>query len=82
MEIHAHEVLKMIAESETGYTRASLIEAIREKFGPDARFATCGGGGLTAEDLVTFIDERGKLAGPADALQLAPGEECSCDTDA
>lgn len=81
MEIHAHEVLQMMAASETGYTRDTLAKAIHETFGQDARFKTCSGGGLTAADLVVFLDERGKLAGPEDALHLAPGEECTCDTD-
>ena len=79
MEVHAHDVLNMIAASETGYTRASLAEAMRGRFGPDARFQTCSGGGMTAEELVAFIDERGKLAGPDHALRLAPDGSCACD---
>ena len=81
MEIHAHEVLQMMAASETGYTRATLTQAMAEQFGQDARFKTCSSGGLTAAALVDFLDERGKLAGPEDALHLAPGEECTCDSD-
>ena len=78
MEVHAHEVLQMIAASETGFTRASLTDAIIEKYGPETRFSTCGGGGLTAAALVAFLDERGKLTGPKDALRLKPGEACQC----
>ena len=71
----------MMAASPAGFTRASLAEAIRDRFGREARFHTCSSSGLTAEQLVVFIDERGKLAGPDDALRLDPSKQCHCDPE-
>ena len=52
----------MIASGATG-TRATLAEAIRAKFGPDARYHTCSADGMTAEQLIEFLAARGKFIG-------------------
>lgn len=78
MEVHVHEILQMMATSGRGYTRESLAQAVLEKFGADTRFSTCAGGGLTAEGVVEFIEARGKLMGPDDALRLDPEKQCEC----
>lgn len=65
-QIHGHEVMQMMLESETLYTRDSLRVAIRERFGPDARFFTCSAAGMTADALIDFLANRGKFVpGPA-----------------
>lgn len=43
------------------YTREGLIRAIIDKFGAQERFCTCRVQGLTAEELVGFLEERGKF---------------------
>lgn len=57
---HGHEVLHMM-EGNNYTTRESLIEAIVKKFGADERFYTCSAEGMDAEQLVTFLEERGKF---------------------
>ena len=78
-DIHVHEVLQMMAAAETGFTRASLARAIVDRFGGDARFTTCTSRGLTPDALVDFIEARGKLTGPEDALRLDRSKSCACD---
>ncbi|WP_159564737.1 YecH family metal-binding protein [Budvicia diplopodorum] len=63
--IHGHEVLEMMIASEQPYTTASLIEAITQRFGTDARFHTCSVQDLTAAALVDFLAVKGKFI-PAD----------------
>ena len=81
MEVHVHEVLQMMAASPEGFTRESLAGAVLDKFGEAARFTTCSARGLTAGALVDFIEARGKLMGPDDALRLDPSKQCACDTE-
>ncbi len=57
---HGHEVLQMM-EGNSYASRSELVEAIVAKFGPDERFYTCSAEGMTADELVTFLEERGKF---------------------
>ncbi len=60
-QIHGHEVMKMMIDSGTVYTRASLRAAIHGRFGEQARFHTCSAGNMTADELITFLNARGKF---------------------
>ena len=43
------------------YTMEDLLKAIEEKFGAEARFHTCHGGDMTAEELIQFFMGRGRI---------------------
>ncbi len=57
---HGHEVLHMM-EGNSYNTKQELVKAIIEKFGEEERFYTCSAEDLTAEQLVDFLEERGKF---------------------
>lgn len=77
-EVHGHEVMKMMITSGARYTRASLREAIIERFGADARFYTCSASDLTADGLIDFLAERGKFCDDAgDDLSMTPDKMCN-----
>lgn len=59
--IHGHEVLNMMIDSSESFSTASLITAIEQRFGADARFHTCSQQDLTAAQLVDFLASRGKF---------------------
>ena len=42
-------------------TKESLVKAIVDKFGADERYYTCSAEGMTAAELVDFLEERGKF---------------------
>ena len=75
--IHGHEVLKMMLDSGKTYTKASLTEEIVRKFGAEARFHTCSAEDLTAEQLVQFLDARGKLVSREGGIQTSPDLMCN-----
>ncbi len=64
--IHGHEVIDMIVRSGRAYTRETLRADIVGRFGAEARFYTCSAENLTADELITFLEARGKFraAGP------------------
>lgn len=62
---HGHEVLHMM-EGNTYTTKAALIQAITERFGADERFYTCSATGMNAEELVDFLEQRGKFKPASD----------------
>ncbi len=57
---HGHEVLHMM-EGHSYPTRENLIEAIIRRFGPEELFYTCSAEGMTAAELVDFLEARGKF---------------------
>ncbi|SPW33129.1 putative metal-binding protein [Edwardsiella tarda] len=62
--IHGHDVMHMMLASATPYTRETLIAAIAQRFGADARFHTCSATDLSAADLVDLLAARGKFVPP------------------
>lgn len=64
--IHGHEVIQMM-KGNSYPTRESLIQAIVDKFGADARFRTCSAEGLDARQLVDFLEEHGKFMPAGDS---------------
>jgi probable metal-binding protein len=75
-QIHGHDVLDFMIASGASYTRASLAEAIRGKFGPEARFHTCSADNMTAEELITFLASRGKFVGTEAGFTVDAGRVC------
>ncbi|SCB72636.1 probable metal-binding protein [Gilliamella bombicola] len=59
MSIHGHEVLHMMDGN--NYTEASLLNAINDKFGVDAKFHTCSQSDMSAEQLIAFLKAKGKF---------------------
>ncbi len=58
--IHGHEVLHMMMEQ--SYTsKDQLLKDIKTKFGDEERFYTCSASNMTAEELVDFLEKRGKF---------------------
>jgi probable metal-binding protein len=75
-EIHGHDVMSMMIDSGQTYTRESLAAAIVSRFGAGARFYTCSAGGMTPEQLITFLEERGKFAASPTGFTVAPDRMC------
>lgn len=75
-EIHGHEVIAMMLASQEAYTRESLAAAIRRQFGETTRFYTCSASGMTPEELVTFLEERGKFVPQAGGFNIDPDRVC------
>lgn len=74
--VHGHEVIAMMIAAEAPYSRESLAAAIRQKFGATTRFFTCSADNLTAEELVAFLEERGKFIPQAGGFTVDPARVC------
>ena len=58
-QIHGHEVLQMMEGK--SFSRQSLLEAITSRWGKDQLFMTCSAEGMTAEQLIDFLEAKGKF---------------------
>ncbi len=59
--IHGHEVMRMMIENEQNFTRETLLSAITDRFGDDARFHTCSAEDMTPDELIDFLGQKGKF---------------------
>ena len=74
---HGHEVLHMM-EGKAYSSKAELVDAIIRRFGKEERFFTCSANGLTAAQLVDFLESKGKFK-PADAHAFTVDKSKVCN---
>ena len=77
MEIHAHEVMRMMLEHDSGFSRESLSRAIIGRFGADAKFHSCSQAGMDVSAVIDFLESRGKFVASADGFNTAQDRICN-----
>ena len=60
--IHAHDVLHMVAESNDGIVLHELRAILNERYGSAVRFTNCGDARFTVDELLEFLETRGKIS--------------------
>jgi probable metal-binding protein len=75
-DIHGHEVMRMMLESDEVFEEASLEAAIHARFGESARFCTCSASGMTAKQLIEFLAGRGKFVPTGEGFSTDPTKIC------
>lgn len=75
-QIHGHEVIQMMLQSQKSYTRASLVSDIVDRFGSQARFYTCSSENMTPEGLIDFLQAKGKFVPLEDGFQTSADLVC------
>jgi len=75
--IHGHDVMQMMVASGELYTRKSLREAILKQFGEKARFYTCSAENMTADELIDFLEARGKFRSDGESFTTDPEKICN-----
>lgn len=74
--IHGHQVMEMMAESEKTYTKQALKTEIAAKFGDNARFHTCMGSDLSADQLIVFLASKGKFIESTAGMSMPEEQLC------
>jgi probable metal-binding protein len=75
--IHGHDVMHMIAETQTALPKAAWVSVVEKKYGQSARFHTCSAKNLNASELIDFIQARGKFNGSPQAMSLDASAICN-----
>ncbi len=75
--IHGHEVMHMMVNSGESYSRDSLRQAIQTNFGEDTRFFTCSAQGMDADELIQFLEVKGKFHPVEGGFTTAPERICN-----
>ncbi|WP_421226600.1 YecH family metal-binding protein [Aeromonas jandaei] len=75
--VHGHDVMEMMLEQDGQFTRASLKQAMAQRFGADARFHTCSASEMDAEALIDFLGARGKFIEAGEGFQTRADKICN-----
>ena len=75
--VHGHEVMEMMVASGKSYTRESLRADIVSRFGPDTRFYTCSADSMTPDELISFLQARGKFVPAPDGFTTDESKLCN-----
>ena len=75
--VHGHEVMQMMIASGEVYTKDSLRTAIVQQFGEEARFHTCSAENMTPEQLIEFLNARGKFLAEEEGFKTDPSKICN-----
>ncbi|MFN8627927.1 MAG: YecH family metal-binding protein [Candidatus Binatia bacterium] len=77
MAIHGHEVIEMIIQSGKAYTRETLRADILDRFGAETRFYACATENMTADELITFLEDRGKFRDAGAGFTIDQDQVCN-----
>jgi probable metal-binding protein len=75
-QVHGHEVMRMMIDDGKVFTKAALRAAIDERFGAMTRFYTCAAENMTADELVAFLDSRGKFLHESEGFRTEADRMC------
>jgi probable metal-binding protein len=75
--IHGHEVMDMMVTSGKTYTKESLRADIIARFGDEARFYTCSADNMTPDELIAFLQARGKFIEAGSGFTTDQDKLCS-----
>jgi len=59
--IHGHQVMEMMLEQGEPLTPAALKARMQAKFGAEARYHTCSAQNMNADELLIFLENKGKF---------------------
>lgn len=75
-DIHGHEVMNLIHQADPPLNRATLREAVLQRWGDAVRFRTCAAEGMNLDGLLQFLSERGKVVEADGVLRTDIGQMC------
>ena len=76
-QIHGHEVMEMMINSQKAYTEASLKADIDAKFGEQARFYVCTAANMDSAELVQCLKGKGKFIPAEGGFTTGRSHVCS-----
>ncbi|MEI6036091.1 MAG: YecH family metal-binding protein [Verrucomicrobiae bacterium] len=78
-QVHGHEIMSLVAKYPEGIEVATLSDIVEHEFGSGTRFFTCSAEGMTLQELMTILVERGKFQ--LRDNRLFPGDAPACNHD-
>lgn len=74
--VHGHKVMDLLSASDKALSKTELLKAVADAFGEGAAFHTCSAKGMSAEELIDFLLNKGKFIEAENGLAMAANSRC------
>jgi len=74
--VFGHELISLLSRMGGRATVETLRAAAHRAFGPEAVYGNCHGDRFTFDDVLAFLESRGKIARAGDELSAGPAPAC------
>ena len=75
-KIHGHEVMQKVCSLDKKMTRADVVAEVVNAFGANTEYYSCSADGLTADEIISFFESKGKFCFDTGYLALDAGGGC------
>ncbi|MCE9678705.1 YecH family protein [Shewanella sp. AS1] len=74
--IHGHQVMELMLSIGRAVSREELKQLMVEQFGEQAKYHTCSAQDMDAQELITFLERRGKFIESEAGVETAADRIC------
>lgn len=75
--IHGHQVMELMLELGKAVTKERLKQHMHEQFGATAHYHTCSASEMNADELILFLEKKGKFIESAEGIETAADRICA-----
>lgn len=75
--IHGHQVMELMLSLGRSISKQELEQLMASHFGEQARYHTCSASEMDAQELIGFLEARGKFIESSDGIATAADKICN-----
>ncbi|WP_299810070.1 YecH family metal-binding protein [uncultured Shewanella sp.] len=75
--IHGHQVMELMLAHGKSLTKESLKSLMHNEFGEQARYHTCSAQEMDADELIAFLEKKGKFIHSEEGIETAANRICN-----
>lgn len=75
--IHGHQVMELMLSLDRSISKQELVQLMARHFGEQARYHTCSASEMDAQQLIHFLEERGKFIESSEGIATAAERICN-----
>ncbi|WP_281213873.1 YecH family metal-binding protein [Shewanella insulae] len=75
--IHGHQVMELMLSLGRAVSKGELTELMHQAFGEQARYHTCSASEMDAQELIAFLERKGKFTESAEGIATAADRICN-----
>jgi len=75
--VHGHQVMELMLTLGKAISKEDLKLLMHEQFGENACYHTCSASEMTAEELIAFLDKKGKFTESEQGIETAANRICN-----
>ncbi|ASJ98608.1 MULTISPECIES: YecH family metal-binding protein [Shewanella] len=74
--IHGHQVMELMLSLGRAVSKGELTQLMSQTFGENARYHTCSASEMDAQELIAFLEQKGKFTESEAGIETAADRIC------